>query len=115
MKTKYSLTLLALFVAAIAFGQLFKTSLTLTVRDETGNTVTDAEVQLFEKKEDYEKEVNAVFTGKTDKKGITKFKNMKSIKYYLLVKKGDKDNSGGGEEIGKLEDGKFNKATVVIQ
>jgi hypothetical protein len=40
---------------------------------------------------------------------------MKSIKYYLLVKKGDKDNSGGGEEIGKLEDGKFNKATVVIQ
>jgi hypothetical protein len=115
MKTKYSLTLLALFVAAVAFGQLFKTSLTLTVRDGVGNTVSDAEVQLFEKKEDYEKEVNAVFTGKTDKKGVAKFKNLKAIRYYLLVKKGDIDNAGGGEEIGKLEDGKFNKATVVIQ
>jgi hypothetical protein len=32
-----------------------------------------------------------------------------------LVKKGDKDNTGGGEKIGKLEDGKFNKVTIVIQ
>ena len=27
----------------------------------------------------------------------------------------DKDNAGGGERIGTLEEGKFNKATVVIQ
>jgi hypothetical protein len=33
----------------------------------------------------------------------------------VLVKKGDKDNMGGGEKIGKLEDGKFNKVTIVIQ
>jgi hypothetical protein len=31
------------------------------------------------------------------------------------VKKGDKDNAGGGEKIDKLDEGKFNKSTIVIQ
>ena len=115
MKKKYILSLVAVFVVMLSFAQIFKTSLTLTVRDEVGNTVEAANVQLFEKKEDYDKETHAAATGKTDKKGTIKFKNLKPIKYYLLVKKDDKDNAGGGEEIGKLEDGKFNKATVVIQ
>lgn len=112
---KYTFLIIALFATTAAFAQLFKTSLTLTVRDEVGNIVSDATVQLFEKNADYEKETNAAFTLTTDKKGIAKFKNIKSIRYYILVRKGDKDNQGGGEEIGKLEDGKFNKATVVIQ
>ncbi len=112
---KITLLSITLIIAIAALGQIFKTSLTLTVRDEVGNIVEGATVQLFEKKEDYDKEANPTFTGKTDKKGVAKFKSLKAIRYFMLVKKGDKDNSGGGEEIGKLEDGKFNKATVVIQ
>ena len=95
--------------------QLIKTSLTLTVRDELGNTVEGASVKLFEKEEDYTKETNAVEEGTTDKKGVVHFKKMKDIAYFVLAKKGDKDNAGGGERIGKLEKDKFNKVTVVIQ
>ncbi|MBS1507382.1 MAG: carboxypeptidase regulatory-like domain-containing protein [Bacteroidetes bacterium] len=94
--------------------QIFKTSLTLTVRDESGNTVEGASVKLFEKKDDYTKEVNAVEEATTDAKGIVRFKKLKPIAYFILCRKGDKDNTGGGEET-KLEDGKFNKATIVIQ
>ncbi len=77
--------------------------------------VEKAAVKLFEKEEDYLKEVNPVAEGNTDEKGVVKFKDLKSIPYFVLVRKGDKDNAGGGEQIGKLEEGKFNKATVVIQ
>ena len=94
--------------------QIFNTSLTLTVRDDLGNTVEGAEVKLFEKKDDYIKEQNQVEVGKTDKKGIVRFKKLKPIAYFILVRKGDKDNTNGGEET-KLEDGKFNKATIIIQ
>lgn len=46
---------------------------------------------------------------------VFRFKKLKPVAYFVLVKKGDKDNTGGGEKIGKLEDGKFNKVTIVIQ
>lgn len=95
--------------------QLFNTSLTITVRDELGNTVTGASIQLFETEENYTQEKNAVAEGTTDAKGIAKFKKLKPAPYFVLVKKGDKDNAGGGEKIGKLEEGKFNKVTIVIQ
>jgi hypothetical protein len=94
--------------------QIFNTSLTLTVRDDLGNTVPEATVLLFEKKEDYTKEQNSVEKGTTDEKGVVRFKKLKPIPYFILARKGDKDNAGGGEET-KLEKGKFNKATVVIQ
>jgi len=95
--------------------QLFKTSLTLIVRDDVGNTVEKAAVKLYEKEEDYLKEQNPAAEGETDAKGTVKFKNLKSIAYYVLARKEDKDNAGGGEQTGKLEEGKFNKATIVIQ
>ncbi|MFM8744324.1 MAG: carboxypeptidase-like regulatory domain-containing protein, partial [Cytophagales bacterium] len=95
--------------------QLFNTSLTVTVRDETGNTVAGAFVKLFENEESYNQEKNAVAEGTADAKGVFRFKKLKPIAYFILVKKDDKDNSGGGEKIGKLEEGKFNKVTVVIQ
>ena len=94
---------------------MLKTSLTVIVRDEVGNTVEGATIQLFEKEDDYKAEKNAVATEVTDEKGTAKFKDMKAIAFYALVKKGDKDNIGGGEQIGKLEEGKFNKVTIVIQ
>jgi hypothetical protein len=106
---------LVLLSYTIAPSQIFKTSLTLTVRDEIGNVVEGASVKLFENQENYNKEVNAVAETTTDAKGIAKFKGIRPISYYVLVKKGDKDNAGGGEKIDKLDEGKFNKSTIVIQ
>lgn len=95
--------------------QLFNTSLIITVRDELGNTVEGASVKLFQKEEDYTKEVNPVEEGTTDKKGVVRFKKLKPEIYFILSRKGDKDNAGGGEKTGKLEEGKFNKVTIIIQ
>lgn len=95
--------------------QLFNTSLTLTVRDDLGNTVEGATVKIFETEKDYLAETKVFIEGVTDKKGIVKFKKLEGKSYYVLVRKDDMDNAGGGEQIGKLEEGKFNKATVIIQ
>lgn len=95
--------------------QILNTSLTITVRDEVGNLVSGAEVLLFENEADYLAEKNVAFTGTSDDKGLVKLKKLKSISYYAIVRKADKDNAGGGEVIGKLEEGKFNKVTIVIQ
>lgn len=106
--------LLVLFFAGSSF-QLIKTSLNVTVRDELGNTVEGATVQLFESLADYEKEVNVAAEGKTDKKGYLKLKELKAISYYVIVRKDERDNAGGGEQTGKLEAKKMNKVTIVIQ
>jgi len=108
-------SLVVLITITIGMSQIFKTSLTLTVRDEVGNSVEGATVKLFVKEEDYLKETNASAEGITDAKGIAKFKSLQSIPYFVLARKDDKDNAGGGEQTGKLEEGKFNKATIVIQ
>jgi len=113
--------LFILFVAttSVSFvsqpAQIFNTSLTITVRDEVGNTVSGAEVKLFKNEQDYLKEENVVMEATSDAKGLVKLKKLEGISYYVIVRKADKDNSGGGEIIGKLEEGKFNKATIVIQ
>jgi hypothetical protein len=106
--------LLIVVFAASAF-QLIKTSLNVTVRDELGNTVKGATVQLFEKEEDYTKEVNVAAQGVTDDKGYVKIKDLKAVSYFVIVRKDDKDNSGGGEKTEKLEAKKMNKVTIVIQ
>lgn len=113
MKIRFFL-LLSLFVLASGF-QLIKTSLNVTVRDDAGNTVAGATVMLFEKEEDYTKEQNIAAQGVTDAKGYIKLKDLKSIPYYVIVRKDDKDNSGGGEKTEKLEAKKINKVTIIIQ
>jgi len=95
--------------------QIIKTTLNVTVRDELGNTVEGASVQLYETEEDYTQEVNVVAQGVTDGKGVLKLKDLKGISYYVIVRKDDKDNAGGGEQTGRLQDNKINKVTVVIQ
>lgn len=95
--------------------QLINTSLTVTVRDEIGNTVAGASIKLFDTEENYNQEKNSIAEGITDAKGVYRFKKIKANSYFVLVKKDDKDNAGGGEKIGKLEEGKFNKVTIVIQ
>lgn len=115
MKKYATLFVLAsLFTLSSGF-QLIKTSLGVTVRDEVGNIVTSANVQLFEKEEDYNLEQNVAAEGVTDEKGYIRFKELKDISYFIIVRKGDKDNSGGGERTGKLEEKRINKVTVVIQ
>jgi len=117
MKTLFTILLFA--VASFSYvdvsAQLFNTSLTITVRDEVGNLVSGAEVKLFKTEQDYLKEENVVMEEASDAKGIVKLKKIEALSYYVIVRKGDKDNSGGGEIIGKLEEGKFNKVTIVIQ
>lgn len=106
---------LLLLLATHSQAQIFNTSLTMTVRDDLGNTVEEATVMLFGSEADYLAETNVVVEGMTDKKGVVKFKKLEAKSYYVIARKDDKDNAGGGEQIGQLEEGKFNKATVVIQ
>lgn len=98
-----------------ADAQLFKTSLTLTVIDELGNSVEGATVMIFEKKDDYLAEKNPAAQGVTDAKGVVRLKELRPIQYFVLARKDDKDNIGGGEQVGPLEEKKFNKARIVIQ
>ncbi len=95
--------------------QIIKTTLHITVRDELGNIVEGATVQLFETEEDYLKEENVVAETTTDKYGIAKLKDLKAIAYYVIVRNDDKDNSGGGEKTAALEAKRINKVTIVIQ
>ena len=110
-KIFFALTLLVLLQSF----QIIKTTMHLTVRDEVGNTVEGATVQLFETEEDYTAEKNVAVEGTTDAKGILKLKDIKAISYFVIVRKEDKDNSGGGERTGKLEGKRINKVTIVIQ
>ena len=116
IKVLFTFCLLLAIVIGTASGfQIIKTSLNVTVRDETGNTVEGAKVQLYEKEEDYNAEKNVAAEGVTDKKGYVRIKDLKSMAYYVLVRKDDKDNFGGGEKTEKLEAKKINKVTIVIQ
>ena len=109
------IALLFFLGALTSFAQLLKTSLSITVRDETGNIVTGADIAMYETADDYTREKNAVFTAVTDEKGMVKFKDLKPKGYFIVVRKNDKDNSGGGEQTGVLESGKLNKVTIIIQ
>ncbi len=115
MKKYTSIVIIILIALVAAQAQIIKTSLTLTVRDELGNTAEGVSVKLFENEADYTAEKNPSEEGKTDAKGVVRFKNLKAIAYFVLARKGDKDNAGGGEKTGTLEEKKFNKATIVIQ
>jgi hypothetical protein len=115
MKPAIRTLVIVSFLVAMSAFQIIKTTLTVTVRDELGNTVEGAKVQLFENEADYTAEKNVAAEGTTDKKGVLKLKELKAIPYYVIVRKDDKDNSGGGEQVGKLEEKKINKVTIIIQ
>lgn len=104
-----------IFLLSMLSFYLIKTQIVVTVRDELGNTVAGAKVSLFEKEDDYTKETNVAAEGITDEKGIVKIKELKPISYYMIVRKDDKDNVGGGEQTGKLDANRINKVTVIIQ
>ncbi len=109
-----SLFVVAFFFVLTAF-QIIKTQMVLTVRNELGNTEAGVTVQLYEKEDDYKAEKNAAATGTTDDKGVVRFKDLKAISYFIIARKDDKDNAGGGEQTGELVAKRINKVTVVIQ
>lgn len=105
----------ALLLLAMSFHQIIKTQLSVTIRNDLGNTEEGVTVQLFETEDDYKTEKNVAAEAVTDKKGIVKFKDLKAASYYVIARKGDMDNTGGGEQTGKLEENRINKVTIVIQ
>lgn len=107
--------LLAILMIALMSFQLIKTQLSITVRNELGNIEPGVKVQLYGLEDDYKTETNVAAEGITDKKGIVKFKDLYAKSYYVIARKDDKDNSGGGEQTGKLEANKINKVTIIIQ
>ena len=115
MKTIVRISTVSILMLTLMSFYLIKTQLVITVRNELGNIEEGVAVQLYETEDDYKAEKNAVAEGYTDKKGVVKFKELKPIEYFLLARKDDKDNFGGGEKTGKLEAGKINKVTVIIQ
>lgn len=115
MNTMIRTTFALCFLTITLSFYFIKTQIVVTVRDEVGNTVEGAKVTLYEKEDDYTKEVNAAAEGLTDDRGLIRIKELKPISYYVIVRKGDKDNSGGGEQTGKLDVNRINKVTIVIQ
>jgi hypothetical protein len=115
MKTQIKISIAILLMMVLVSFQIIKTQIAITIRNEVGNTEEGAKVMLFETEEDYTKEVNVVAEGETDAKGVVKFKELKAASYYVIARKDDKDNSGGGEQTGKLEANRINKVTIVIQ
>lgn len=112
------LTLFGFIIILSAFTsekQIIKTQLHITVRNDLGNIEEGVTVQLYEKESDYQAEENAVAEGVTDEKGIVRFKELKAISYFVLAKKGDLNNFGGGEQTGQLQEKRINKVTIVIQ
>jgi uncharacterized protein (DUF2141 family) len=115
MKPMTKVLFASIFMMALMSFQLIKTQLTVTVRNELGNIEEGVTVQLFATEADYKEEKNVAAEGITDKKGVFKFKELKAMSYYVIARKDDKDNSGGGEQTGKLEANKINKVTIIIQ
>ena len=106
---------LALSVQNAANAQVFSTKLKITVLDPLGNRVADAKVTLYKNEADYRSETNPVQKFKlSDSKGNVVFKKLDAIPYYVIVRKGEFDNSSGGEIISKLEPRKVNKVNIVI-
>ena len=95
--------------------QIINTSLRITVLDDLGNPVEGASVNIYIKESDYREEVNPVVEEKlTDAKGRVRFKKLQSIKYFVLVRKGDLNNFGGGVEV-NLDAKKLNKVNIIIE
>ncbi len=117
---KNALSILALlFVFSLtgtdANAQILPTSMKITVLNSLGNPVKNAKVTIYETREDYEKEENAVAgPAFTDQKGRVTFKNLKEKRYFIQAVKDDMNNYGEGEQTDKLKKGKVNKFNIII-
>lgn len=98
-----------------AEAQILSTKLKITVVDALGNVVQDAKVRIFKNEADYTKEANDLQKYQlTNAKGQVTFKKLEAASYYILVTKGDLDNTNGGSIVDTLKKGKVNKVNIVI-
>lgn len=96
--------------------QVLTTALRVTVRDNLGNVVDSAEVQIFRTKEEYEQEINPVGGVQyTDKKGRIRYTGIEPQAYYINVEKGDMNNYGAGTMTEELTAKRSNNLTVIIE
>jgi uncharacterized GH25 family protein len=90
--------------------QIRSTGVRITVFDRLGSLVENAKVTIYETREDYENEENAVAGPSfTDSKGRVTFKNLDVKVYFVQVIKGEENNYGDAEQTGELQKGKLNK------
>lgn len=109
-----SLFLLLGFVPARK-AHMLPTKLEITVRDELGNVVEGASVQLFKTQEDYDKGQNPITeVRKTDERGRVVFSDLEAKEYYVQAEKGDLDNGGAGVKTIPLVAKRINKVTIII-
>jgi len=115
-KTLLPLLFTILIVSSSFQVQLLPTTLKVTVIDNLGNIVKNAEVTLYSSEENYRNNENPVAeTMRTDKKGRATFKKLKPKSYFIDARKGDKNNDGEGVQTSKLKEGKVNKVNTVIE
>lgn len=114
MKSKITVFLFLVFLLCSFTAQMIPTSLKITVRNGLGATESDVKVTLYSTKDDYEKSINPVATGKTDNKGNVFFQHLTTLNFYVSAEKGDKNNFGAGEKINDLAENKVNKVTLII-
>lgn len=91
------------------------TSLKVTVTDDLGNIIEDAELILYKSKDDYLNSENAVMSVTSNRNGIAKFKKLDPTEYYIEVRKGEMSNDGKGAQVAPLEEGKINQINIVIE
>ncbi len=119
MKRLFPLLLIVLMSSVLvqqkAEAQVFSTKLKITIVDALGNVVQDAKVRIFKNEADYIKEANDLQPFQlTNAKGQVTFKKLEEASYYILVRKGDLDNTDGGSIVDTLKKGKVNKVNIVI-
>jgi len=112
---KISIILSIVIVGALfSSASLLKTQLQVTVFDDIHNFQEGAVVKLYLTQKDYDADKPVMDAQKTDKKGRTKFVGLEPVNYFILVKKGNKDNVLNGERTGELVEGKINKVNIEI-
>ncbi|AHM60004.1 hypothetical protein D770_08705 [Flammeovirgaceae bacterium 311] len=106
----------ACILLACAPSQIIKTSMRVTVLDELGNPVEGASVLLYGNEADYRSSKNpAAPKAVTNNKGIAKVNELEAKSYFIDVRKGDKNNIGGGIQTDTLQTSRINKINVIIE
>jgi hypothetical protein len=111
-----SLLIFMLLSAFPAESQRIQTSLRITVRNDLGNLVENAKVTLYASEDDYNNSENPVQEfAYTNQKGEVRFRDLQPKSYFVDVQKDDLNNEGGGVKIKRLDKGKSNRVTIIIQ
>lgn len=96
--------------------QLFSTRLEITVLNKLGNPQDSASIILYETKEDYKGDSNAVAGPKyTEEDGEVLFKDLKPQEYWVDASKGTLSNYNTGVKTDTLDKGRKNRINIIIK